>query len=482
VTHANNMHQRINKLAFKATSGGLDVTAPANANLCVPGYYMLFLLNEQGVPSIARMIRIDAPTEATGYSLSGTITASGNGLSGVTVTTGSISTTTDEDGNYTFSGLAAGDYTITPNKTGYTFTPVSRSVPITTANVAEVDFTASAVTVTYRISGTVTQSGSGLSGVTMRAGGSITTTGSGGSYILSSLQAGTYTVTPSKSGFTFSPTNRSVQLLAGDVAGVNFTADATATYRISGIVTSGGSGLPGVTVTAGNALATTADDGSYTLSGLKAGTYPVTPSKSGYTFSPASRSVTLSVTDASGVNFAGTTGAVSYSLSGKVTLSGGGLPGVKVTAGSKSATTSATGAYTLSGLAPGAYTVTPSREGYDFFPTSRSVSLAANTSDTNFTAQVVTTLISVTVGKREVKGKKPVTGKVRFNRKVPATTTVSLASSDPAARPPSSVKVKKGKSQATFTVSTRKVSARTPVIITGRAGSSTKTARFTVRP
>ncbi len=62
VTHSINMDQRINRLAFSATAGGFTVTAPASANLCPPGYYMLFLIDNQGVPSIARIMAIAHPT------------------------------------------------------------------------------------------------------------------------------------------------------------------------------------------------------------------------------------------------------------------------------------------------------------------------------------------------------------------------------------------------------------------------------------
>ncbi|MDX1934419.1 MAG: galactose oxidase-like domain-containing protein, partial [Capsulimonadales bacterium] len=58
VTHARNFDQRINRLSFQATATGLRVTAPSDPNLCPPGYYMLFLLNEKGVPSVARIQRI----------------------------------------------------------------------------------------------------------------------------------------------------------------------------------------------------------------------------------------------------------------------------------------------------------------------------------------------------------------------------------------------------------------------------------------
>ncbi|HYS11315.1 MAG TPA: fibronectin type III domain-containing protein [Myxococcales bacterium] len=53
VTHTINMAQRYLPLAFTAGSGSLTVTAPANANLATPGNYMLFLVDTNGVPSIA---------------------------------------------------------------------------------------------------------------------------------------------------------------------------------------------------------------------------------------------------------------------------------------------------------------------------------------------------------------------------------------------------------------------------------------------
>ena len=61
VTHSFNLDQRINRLTFSRTTGGLNIVAPTDANLTPPGYYMLFLLNSGGVPSIARFIQISAP-------------------------------------------------------------------------------------------------------------------------------------------------------------------------------------------------------------------------------------------------------------------------------------------------------------------------------------------------------------------------------------------------------------------------------------
>ncbi len=58
VTHAFDMSQRANTLAFTRSPNGIEVTAPANANLAPPGYYMLFILNRNGVPSAGKIVRV----------------------------------------------------------------------------------------------------------------------------------------------------------------------------------------------------------------------------------------------------------------------------------------------------------------------------------------------------------------------------------------------------------------------------------------
>jgi hypothetical protein len=57
VTHAFNFDQRFLQLTAREVSGGLSVDAPADANLAPPGYYMLFLVNSTGVPSVAKIVQ-----------------------------------------------------------------------------------------------------------------------------------------------------------------------------------------------------------------------------------------------------------------------------------------------------------------------------------------------------------------------------------------------------------------------------------------
>jgi hypothetical protein len=60
VTHSFDQNQRINFLDFQHGANQLTVTAPANGNECPPGHYMLSILNQQKVPSVAVIVQIAA--------------------------------------------------------------------------------------------------------------------------------------------------------------------------------------------------------------------------------------------------------------------------------------------------------------------------------------------------------------------------------------------------------------------------------------
>ena len=61
VTHSFDQNQRLNFLPFVVGAGKLTLSAPPNANVCPPGHYLLFLVSKAGVPSIAKILHIDAP-------------------------------------------------------------------------------------------------------------------------------------------------------------------------------------------------------------------------------------------------------------------------------------------------------------------------------------------------------------------------------------------------------------------------------------
>ncbi len=83
MTRTFNGGQRFLELSFQVTTGGLTVQAPANGSLAPPGYYLLFILNSNGVPSVGSFVRVAASpvfpsvritTPSSGSTVSGMVT------------------------------------------------------------------------------------------------------------------------------------------------------------------------------------------------------------------------------------------------------------------------------------------------------------------------------------------------------------------------------------------------------------------------
>ena len=58
VTHHFNFDQRYLSLPFQAGSNALTVQPPADSTTALPGYYMLFILDTNGIPSIAKILKL----------------------------------------------------------------------------------------------------------------------------------------------------------------------------------------------------------------------------------------------------------------------------------------------------------------------------------------------------------------------------------------------------------------------------------------
>ena len=91
VTHGFDQNQRFTWLNFTAGANQLTVTAPANTAQAPPGDYMVFVLDGNNVPSVARIIRLAAPTDTTAPSVSITAPAAGATVSGSTSVTANAS-------------------------------------------------------------------------------------------------------------------------------------------------------------------------------------------------------------------------------------------------------------------------------------------------------------------------------------------------------------------------------------------------------
>jgi len=166
-------------------------------------------------------------------------------------------------------------------------------------------------TQTYTLSGTLTPAAGG-GGASVGLSGPIaasTTANGSGNYSFTNLTNGTYAVTPSNPGYTFSPTSQNVTINGENVTVPTFTA--TSAYTISGTISPAtfGSGAI-VTLSGAGAATSTADSsGDFSFTSLNNGTYTITPASSTATFSPTSQNVTVSGANVTGVNFIGNSSA-----------------------------------------------------------------------------------------------------------------------------------------------------------------------------
>jgi hypothetical protein len=169
------------------------------------------------------------------WSITGTITPA-TASSGTTLAlsgAASATTTPDGQGNYSFTGLPNGAYTVTPSNSGFTFNPVNQAVTINRGNPASINFTATA-NPTWSISGNVSPASLGSGTVLTLSGSNATTTADvNGNYSFANLTNGTYTVTPNQGGETFVPPSQSANVNGGSVSNLNFTAQPATTGALA---------------------------------------------------------------------------------------------------------------------------------------------------------------------------------------------------------------------------------------------------------
>jgi sarcosine oxidase gamma subunit len=379
-----------------------------------------------------------------------TLTLTGTSGTGASV---SLTTTTASNGTYSFGGLAPGNYTVTETvPAGYLAGMANAAGSLggtaTATSVSSINATSGESGTNYNfadiqpssISGTayndlnsndVLNSGEpGIAGLTITLMGTndlgqsvdvTTTTGSNGTYSFTNLRPGTYSVTETPpAGYTTEPGDVgslggtagtelvSSVILMQDETGTNYNFGQYQPSSISGtvyndlngndVLNSEEPGIAGVTVklTGTNGLGqavslttTSASNGTYSFTGLAAGTYAVTETlPSGYTAeagdvgslggTAGSESVSnVTVTsDESGTNYnfgqyqaSSISGTAYNDLNGNDALNSGepGIAGVTVKltgtnglgqAVSLTTTTASNGTYSFTGLAPGTYSVT----------------------------------------------------------------------------------------------------------------------------
>ncbi len=260
-------------------------------------------------------------------SVMGTVTVENMGLGGVMVRLSGMAdgqTTTDDTGQYAFTGLRAGTYSVEisgfdAGEVGFSSTSGAATVGVGESKVVSFDGT---YLRTAGIQGQVSVDGEGLGGVTVTLVGEgedrSETTNAAGQYAFSLLKSGTYQVAISgydPDDYEFEVTSKSQTIATGETANVPFEGTLLRTAGIAGRVSlDDGMGLDGVTVTlAGAAEATTETDngGQYSFAGLAAGTYVLSianPNPTAYNFAEDEMQKTVMLEDDQSeiVNFNGT--------------------------------------------------------------------------------------------------------------------------------------------------------------------------------
>ncbi|MCU0425482.1 MAG: carboxypeptidase regulatory-like domain-containing protein [Candidatus Kapabacteria bacterium] len=335
------------------------------------------------------------PAQPTTFSISGTVrNSNGQGLTNVLISGGGKQTYS-QNGSFTLTGLANGTYPLTASMPVLTFVGNGASTAtINNANVTNVAFTA----LLANLSGTTRINNQALSGVTMSLTGSLiqgaltSPTGSNGGFTIGNLPNGTYTLTPTKNGYSFSPASRTITVVNGTSQSMlDFTASLIVqpTYTISGtVLNSQGQPMPNITLllsTGKNAV--TGPQGTFAFTNVSNGTYSLVATAPGMFFQNNRAVVTVN-----GANVVQNFTALTSQISGTVTVGGNPQTNVSVffsnaSNGFLTLITSGVGGQYARSLPPGTYTVYASVTGATFTPASTMVTLSsgASVSNINFT-------------------------------------------------------------------------------------------------
>lgn len=341
---------------------------------------------------------------ATGtFTLSGRVTLDGSAGVGVTVMAGGRSTNTDSSGNYIFTQLAPAVYTVRAVATNYAFSPPTRNVSVFN-NVTGIDF---AGFTAYDIFGSVIDGDTslGLGGVSINATNQTAPTNrvvlsvGDGSFALTNMMPGNVTLTPSRAGFEFEPTNLSFQLTATTNLPV-FTGYQL--FSISGSITNGTNRITNVLVRAGSYTALSDSNGNYRFPAVRRATYDIIPTLEGYTFEPAQVRLTVENANISNIGFRANG---IYTVRGRITKDGLPLVGTEVVAGNQRVLTGSDGRYEFRQLPPGTYVVRPTPGQHAFEPAEVQVTVGPDRDNVDFTASLAFSVSGrVTSGSAGVSG------------------------------------------------------------------------------
>jgi len=358
------------------------------------------------------------------YTVSGTILNNTTPVSGVTVTAsstgGNFTAVTNASGVYSLSLPSAGNYTVTAALAGQTYTPASTVYSNLNANKT-LNFSQDVVVIgTNKISGTVKNGTTPVSGAKVELvlpwtdnthswKSVFATTDAQGKYSFDNAIVNGYTTISSlklnaweNGDVVYLPSNLTNFPVPANPTVYDFNTNVVVTptyFTVSGTVLSGTTPVSGATVSAvsGATTLTAVSDasGNYTVTNLVSGSdYTVTIAKAGVTFTPAS-TVYTAINSNKTLSFTQTVVMPTYYvvsgtvLNGTSPVSGATISAVTGTT-TLTAVSDASGNYSVAGLIAGSnYTVTASKSGVTFTPASTVYTAIAGNKTLNFTQNVV---------------------------------------------------------------------------------------------
>ena len=269
----------------------------------------LGLLGQQSAPTVA----VTAPANGASFSAPANIILSAS--AGVTGLNASISRVEFYRGATKIGEALAAPYSITwANAPRGAYTVTARATDSLGGSTVSAPVSISVV-LNFTIQGTVSLSGSGLSNVGIAAtnGVSCPPSNASGQYSCVVPSGWSGTITPARSGYSFSPPSLGYSNVAANLSAQNFAATAAPppTYQVNGTVTLNGVALASVSMAATSGVSCTSSNasGQYSCVVPQGWSGTVTPSLSGHTFVPSSRGFSNVAVNQSAQNYAGTLSA-----------------------------------------------------------------------------------------------------------------------------------------------------------------------------
>lgn len=342
--------------------------------------------------------------------IQGNVTASGAGVEGATIIVTSsagqvFNAVTGAGGAYEVTGLNTGNFTVKASRSGYRSSQLN-NVSITTSNltvtsnITDLQLNNSTITGVIRdaAGNTILNANVSVSGA---EGSGAAVTNTSGSYSVAGLAPGNYTVSASKAGYITKSTI--VNLTNTLTVDLNLSPGSS---RIKGRITDQTGAPLGFTAAVKaasptNFYETNANpDGFFEFTNLSPGTAYILYTeifREGYTNDSLTVDLPIGTDSITNANIS--VFVANATVTGNVGTSGASLVLTNNATGSViNASSSSTGAYSLSFIPAGSYTLSPAKQGFTFTPASRSLTLTLNSNQTaDFTAQANAGTVVVTI-------------------------------------------------------------------------------------